>query len=85
MTERWRPIPGWEEYSISSHGRVRSEHRQFVKRDGQRHTVRERILKPARHRSGRRSVLLAHRGTYERFWIHKLVAEAFGEEKEKAA
>jgi hypothetical protein len=84
MTERWRPIPGHEEYSISSHGRVRSEHRTFVKRDGQRHTVRERIMRPQRHHSGRRYVLLAHRGQYTRVWVASLVRELFGD-NEKAA
>jgi hypothetical protein len=84
MTERWRAIPGHEEYSISSHGRVRSEHRQFVKKDGQRHTVKERVMRPTRHRSGRLSVTLAHRGEYTRIWPDQLVRQLFNDE-EKAA
>lgn len=79
MVELWRPIPGHEEYSISSLGRVRSEHRTFVKRDGQRHTVHQRVMRPALHRSGRWSVTLAHRGRYTRVWPHILVPQLFGE------
>jgi hypothetical protein len=81
-TERWRPIPGHEEYSISSLGRIRSEYRQFIKRDGQLHTVNERIMKPTRHRSGRLSVILAHRGHYTRIWPHLLVPQLFGEQNQ---
>jgi hypothetical protein len=78
--ECWLPVPGFNEYSISSHGRVRSEHREFVKKDGQRHTVKERIMKPTRHRSGRLSVILAHRGQYTRIWPYLLVPQLFGEQ-----
>ena len=47
MTEQWRPIPDWPEYSVSSYGRIRSEPRNVYRPGIARgYTVRGRVLKP---------------------------------------
>lgn len=77
--EQWLPIPGFEgSYSISSLGRVRSEQRSFLKRNGQRHTVRERVLRLHTHPCGTKSVKLARRGDYTGICPHLVVREVFG-------
>ena len=48
MIENWRPIEGFEGYSVSDAGRVRSE-RRFVIHDrgrGGERLIKERILRP---------------------------------------
>jgi hypothetical protein len=41
----WRPVPGWPEYSLSSHGLVRSEERVIRRGDGRLQPVRQRVLR----------------------------------------
>lgn len=78
--ERWEWIPGYEGYyQISNRGRVLSVHRVIQRNDGTDQTINGRVLKPARHRSGRYSILLCRGGRYERFWPHLLVPQLFGE------
>lgn len=78
--EVWLPIPGFEGwYSISSLGRVRSEQRSFRKRNGQRHSVRQRVMKPYVYPWGK-SVKLARYGKYTQVCPHVLVRELFGGE-----
>lgn len=85
MTEKWAWVPGFEgSYKISDRGRVRSVHRVIERRDGTNQTINGRIMRPARHRNGRCSVLLAHRGEYTRIWPDQLVRRLFNDE-EKAA
>lgn len=77
--ERWLPVEGYEGlYSVSSHGRIRSETRTVVYSTGKRQTVRQKILSPARKRSGHLSVQL-HSGPTNRvrFHVHRLVLVAF--------
>lgn len=76
-TELWRPIADWEGlYSVSSHGRVRSEKRT-VKHGLFTVTVPEKILKTPPNASGY-PVLRLHRDS-QRFtvYVHDLVAAAF--------
>ena len=52
-TERWLPVPGWEgQYSVSDHGRVRSEARTVIDKNGKSRRVIQRILKPTPRVSG---------------------------------
>jgi hypothetical protein len=52
MAEQWRPVTDWPEYSISDLGRVRSEHRVILRRNGWPYTVAEKILRPYQHGVG---------------------------------
>ena len=78
--EEWRPVPGWEGfYSVSNHGRVRSEERVVPHRHTGTTTVRERILRPSRLKSGHLSVgLWAGRARrHSRQLVHRLVMSVF--------
>ncbi len=77
MTEEWRPIVGFDGYSVSDHGRVRSE-RRFVahKGSGGGLWVRERILKPRLNRAYW-VVNLCKSGSYSTRTVATLVAAAF--------
>ena len=73
--EEWAPIPGWTEYSVSTLGRVRSEARVVMRKNGRAQTVHQRILSAAvKPRTGYRQVLLhvKGRGVLNRF-VHQLV------------
>ena len=74
MTELWKPIPSMPGYSVSSEGRVRSEHRVIQRTNGPR-TIYERILKGALDSVGYRNISVASLGLPRR--IHPIVAEAF--------
>ncbi len=78
LCEEWRPVPGWEGlYSVSSHGRVRSEARITRRRDGITKTVPERILRPGKTLRGYAQVNLKKPGFNRVVMISHLVAEAF--------
>ncbi|WP_158261590.1 NUMOD4 domain-containing protein [Mycobacterium sp. ITM-2016-00318] len=72
--EEWRPVPGWWGYSVSSHGRVRSDDRVVVRRNGRSLPVVERILRV--DPLGR--VTFAREGTQHRFYASELFTEVFG-------
>lgn len=77
--ERWLPIAGFEGlYSVSSHGRIRSEPRTVLYETGKRQTVRQRIMSPATKQSGHLSVIL-HGADKQRprLHVHRLVLLAF--------
>jgi hypothetical protein len=77
-TETWRPIPGHEGYSVSSHGNVRSEPRTLTRSDGRPYRVAGRILSaPVRHRDGYREVNLCALGSNRVRCVHQLVLLAF--------
>lgn len=86
--EEWRPIPGFEgHYSISSLGRVRSEHRVVLRINGWPFTVRERILQQSgtARQPDRRAVTLIRRGRKKRtYTVHGLVREVFGDTAARA-
>lgn len=77
LSEEWRPVAGYDGlYSVSSHGRVRSERRTVVYASGKKQSVQERIMSPARKASGHLSVML-HGFARNRMHVHRLVAIAF--------
>jgi len=79
MKEEWRPIPGYQGYEVSSHGRVRS-FRKRAKGSGPKWIIAktaQRILKPATDRTGYLGVNLMLRGRVHHTCIHRLVARAF--------
>jgi hypothetical protein len=69
--EQWKPVPNYDGYEVSSHGRVRSSKRGSW-----------RILKPGTNRDGYRYVILFLGGTGKHAHICRLVAMAWhGEPK----
>lgn len=80
-TERWLPVAGFEGfYSVSSHGRVRSEARVVQYENGKRQSVRQRIMSPAVKRSGHLSVMLYGADKKrQRRHVHRMVLIAFGD------
>jgi len=76
--EEWRPIPGYEGlYSVSSFGRVRTEARVTIQRNGRHLVVPERIRKTPTNKYGYPEVSL-HRNRSMKCWlVHQLVLLAF--------
>ena len=80
MSEEWRDVVDYEgRYQVSSLGRVKSLERTIIKKDGRKHTVKERILKPGMGRCGYLSVVLCAGGKPKTLNVHRLVCEAFHE------
>lgn len=80
MTERWRPVVGYEDaYEVSDRLRVRSLKR-VVLRGRIEHRVRERVLRAATQaRTGYLQVVLSEGGRQRRAYVHVLAREAFGD------
>lgn len=64
--EVWKDIEGYENYQVSNYGRVKSL--KFSK---------ERILKPEKNNGGYLYVFLSKNCIEKRYYIHRLVAQAF--------
>ena len=76
--EEWRSIIDFDDcYSVSSHGRVRSEARIVVTKTGVEHPVRERILKAPPNSDGYPKVSLCKDGERKDGMVHLLVLTAF--------
>lgn len=76
--EVWKPVVGYEGmYEVSNLGRVKSVYRIFVRKDGKKLPIRERILKHANTSSGYPAVRICGYGKKPTTYIHRLVAGAF--------
>lgn len=76
--ERWLPVVGYEGcYSISNHGRCRSEERTVPKSNGQTQFVPGRILKPAPDHRGYLRVNLFTNNIGATCYNHQMVIAAF--------
>lgn len=76
--EEWRDIKDYEGcYQVSNLGRVKSVERVITRSNGRPHTVKERILKPAKNSRKYLNVRLLINGVGGSKAIHKLVAQAF--------
>lgn len=76
--EQWLPVPGYEgHYSVSNHGRVRSDSRMVTFKDGRSRRVTETILKTIKHVNGYPSVSLCKNSKRKTHFVHRLVLEAF--------
>ena len=72
--EIWKPVVGYEGlYEVSSFGRVRSLDRD----DGRGWWIKGRILKQDLCKNGGLRVTLYNRTKKTRFFVHRIVAEAF--------
>jgi hypothetical protein len=80
MSERWLPVPGYEDYyEVSDLGRVRGLPRTCMRSDGIRHSRKERILAASRFIRNKdyRRVCLCVDGVNVNRQVHMLVLEAF--------
>jgi len=78
MAERWKPVPGWEDfYAVSDLGRVRSLDRWTRTRGDGRRFAPGRILKAAIDGTGRYTVRLTRDNSGHTHKVHRLVLEAF--------
>lgn len=76
--EEWRPVVGAEgKYSVSSLGRVRSEKRDTLCRDGATRHRHEKILKLFPDGGGYLQAGVSYKTGLERRKVHHLVTEAF--------
>lgn len=76
--ERWLPVVGWEGlYEVSSHGRVRSVERTFLRADGRLCTWKGRILRQSYMGNGYAKVTMSRESRMQTRSIHGLVLEAF--------
>lgn len=74
--EQWKVIPGFDLYEVSNYGRVKCNGRS-VKRGWGECIKPEHIMKPIANGNGYFRVCLSQHGKKERFYIHRLVADAF--------
>lgn len=80
MTEKWRPIPGWEgTYEVSDHGGVRSVERERVDALGRRYRYPGQVIAAVRNAkaSAHLAVGLWRDGRLKRMQVHRLVLLAF--------
>ena len=76
--EQWLPVPGYEGlYSVSDLGRVRSEARTIMDKNGQLRRWPESILEPNKSAKGYPRAELWKNNKGEYFFVHRLVLEAF--------
>lgn len=71
MTEEWKKIPNWPDYSVSSRGRVRRDTPTTRNRNG------GNILKPRAGTKGHQYVNLYQSGRPKSMYVHRLVLLAF--------
>lgn len=80
MKEKWKRIAGYEEsYEISNFGRVKS----LTFRNGTTYRLKEKILSPTDNGKGYLIISLSKNTKRKNFYIHRLVAEAFLDNKKK--
>ena len=76
--EVWKAVPEYEQYyAVSSYGRVRSNDRVVILKNGATSTKKGRLLKPNKDKYGYLVVTLYNKKIAKTFKIHRLVALAF--------
>lgn len=68
MNEMWRPIPGYENYLVSTCGRV------YNQKPGRK----PKMLRPSSGKNGYQIVIVYKHSRPKGFQVHRLVLEAFG-------
>lgn len=72
-SEEWRPVPGWDGYEVSNHGRVRSWKKCRARPD----EALPRVLAAHPLPRGYLTLRLKDRGRRRSAYVHRLVLEAF--------
>lgn len=82
--EVWKEIKDYPNYEISNYGKVKSKERitNVGIKNQKQYLRKERILKLQKDRKGYMQVVLYNENGYKHFKVHKLVANAFIENKE---
>lgn len=76
--EIWKTIEGYPNYMVSNLGRVKSCKRTIMRNNGHPQTINEKILKSCNDGgSGYLRVNLYKEGKEKKYYIHRLVAQAF--------
>ena len=76
--EVWKPVPGYEGfYSVSDFGRVRSDKRTIVDKNGHGRKMPEVIMTPEKKTSGHLVVCLCKNHERTKRYIHRIVLETF--------
>jgi len=78
--EVWKEIKGYEGfYEVSNFGRIRSISRYIKQKNNSTKNIEGKILKPILNNKGKGylMVALSKNGREKRYYIHRLVAEAF--------
>ena len=76
--EVWKDVVGYEGlYQVSNQGRVCSCERLVRHSKGGDKAVNQRMLKPQQSHHGYQVVALSNLGKVKRFFVHRLVADAF--------
>lgn len=76
--EIWKPVPGYEGlYSVSAHGRIRSEARTVPYKGGTPRRLASVILRPNDNGIGHGWVGLRKDGRTHKLYVHRAVLEAF--------
>ena len=81
--EIWKDVPSCPGYRVSSLGRVCTEDRMIVGRDGRSELHRGKVLKQQRMKNGYMDVYVCDGKRRKHRTVHSLVAEAFLGEKPK--
>lgn len=75
--EIWKDVVGYEgHYSISSFGRIICHERYIIAKNGHKHYLKRRLI-TTKQSKGYHSVALHINSKRKRFYIHRLVAQAF--------
>ena len=84
MTEIWKDVDGYSGlYQVSNFGNVKSLSKHVPCKSGKTRKLPEKILKPAKTDSGYFVVCLSKNKISKHYKIHRLVASAFIENKER--
>lgn len=71
--EIWKPIPGYKEYKVSNHGKIK----RIGGADARGNQRRGKSLKPQKNKGGYLYVLLCENGKPKYMSVHKAVMSAF--------
>ena len=75
--EEWKAIPGYEEYQVSTLGRVKRLAYYKNVCGGSKQYCKERILKPQTRKRGYQVVMLSKNSKAKSFLVHRLIAMVF--------
>lgn len=84
MIEKFKPVKGYTGiYEISNMGRVKSLSRVVERKDGNSRVTEDRIILPFITKCGYHQIVLCKDGVRKKYYIHRLVANAFIENPDK--